>query len=230
VKSALLYLLPALYLTACTSQPDKAAEKAADAPTPAPTVTPGTPAAAPATGATATDTTALLNALIQDRFPKLQVVDFKAGDINADGRADLIVVADQPCGQSDQVTDDSRCRTVLLVVAETGAKLRIAATNTHLVECSDCGGVSVGDPHQQIVIKGNYFSFESLYGSCDKTAGFVTFRYDQARRDWLLHRLGRVDYSCQDTTATGEMATRETQQTAKDFGVVRFAKYALSPI
>ncbi|OON68837.1 hypothetical protein B0919_11710 [Hymenobacter sp. CRA2] len=152
----------------------------------------------------------------------MKVAEFKAGDINADGRPDLIVLAEQPCATDEGVGGDSRCRTVLLVVNDGFPKLRIAATNDAVVECSDCGGAGVGDPFSGIVIKGNYFSIESLYGACDKTHFVVTFHYNRARRDWLLHRFGRVDYSCQDTTGN---EVEEGLEAEKDYGKVPFADF-----
>ncbi|UYZ65016.1 hypothetical protein [Hymenobacter weizhouensis] len=211
------------WFTACSTQPEQATKAAAAAmpsaaSAPATRVTPEMPA-------TITDTTAVLNALIQQRFPKLTVGDFEAGDLNTDGKPDLIVVAERPCDAESGI-EGAQCRTVLLVVNE-GGSLRIAATNDNLVDCSECGGAGVGDPHQAIVMKGNYFTFESLYGACDKTAGFITFRYDRARRNWFLHRLSRLEYSCNDTTSNPGL---ETQQTVKNFGVVSFADYALQGI
>ena len=134
----------------------------------------------------------------------------------------MIVLVQQPC---DSVSDmsDSNCRKALLVLNEGFPHLRIAAVNDNVVDCTDCGGGGVGDPHQGIVIKGNYFSFESLYGDCDKTHFVVTFHYNQARRNWYLHRFGRVDYSCQDTTSA---RVKETRQDVKDYGKVSFADFA----
>jgi hypothetical protein len=169
------------------------------------------------------DTTNQLNALIQVQYPQLKVTDFKSGDINADGRRDVIVVAEQPCPPDDQVSSDSQCRTTLLVLNEGWPKLHIAATNQSVVGCSDCGGGGVGDPFNGIVIKGNYFSIESLYGACDKTHFVVTFHYDRARKNWFLHRFGRVDYSCRKPNGA---PVREARVDVKDYGVVTFARFA----
>lgn len=193
-------------------------EQAADNPTalrtaPKPTAVPAAPAA--------TDTTALLRKLLQSGYPKLKVVRYKAGDLNADGRPDLIVVAEKPCG-SDSGMPDSECRTTLLVLNEGWPKLRVAATNDEVVGCSACGGAGVGDPLQSIVIKGSYFSIESLYGDCTKTHFVVTFHYDKTRRDWLLHRFGRVDYACRDV---GGSTAKEVRIEGEQYGKVSFAKF-----
>lgn len=204
MKSALFLLLPALGLAALAKTPAPVVASAA--------------AAAPA----AADTTALLTAAIRPLYPKLKVHSFKAGDLNADGRADLIVVAEKPCDATSGMPA-SQCRTTLLVLNEGWPKLRVAAANMEVVGCSECGGAGVGDPLQGIVIKGNYFSIESLYGACTKTHFVVTFRYDKTRRDWLLHRFGRVDYACRDIAGS---TAKEVRIEGEQYGKVSFAKFS----
>lgn len=137
-----------------------------------------------ATVSTTLDTTTVLSALTKREYPEYEVEDFKAGDLNADGRADLLVVLRgiQPCNTLDEPT---YCRKALLVLNEGFSHLRVAATNDDVVDCTKCGGAGVGDPYRGIVIKGTYFSFESLYGACDKTYYVTTFHYDRARRNWI---------------------------------------------
>lgn len=151
----------------------------------------------------------------------LEAEAFKVGDLNADGRPDYLVLArgKKPCAEA---TAESYCRQVLLVLNQGAAGLRVAATNASLVACSDCGGAGIGDPFQQFVIKGTFFSIETAFGACDKEYITTTFRYNRARRDWLLHRLDTTSASCQDTT--GEAGTEE-HKTVRDFGTVTFAKY-----
>lgn len=81
----------------------------------------------------------------------------------------------------------------------------------------------MGDPLQSIVIKGNYFSIESLYGDCSKTHFVVTFHYDKTRRDWLLHRFGRVDYACRDV---GGSTAKEVRIEGEQYGKVSFQKFS----
>lgn len=202
MKSALLLLLPTAALFAPAEAPKKA--------TPAAVVAPA-----------AADTTALLSKLFQPEYPKLKVLRYKAGDLNADGRPDLVVVAEKPCGPKSGMPT-AQCRTTLLVLNEGWPKLRVAAANPEVVGCSECGGAGVGDPLQSIVIKGSYFSIESLYGDCTKTHFVVTFRYDKARRDWLLHRFGRVDYACRDV---GGSTAKEVRIEGEQYGKVSFAKF-----
>lgn len=205
---ALLLPLAAL-LAAGTARPDKSAEK------------PAAPKSAAAPTTLAADTTALLHKLLQPDYPKLKVLRYKAGDLNADGRPDLIVVAEKPCGPKSGMPD-SQCRTTLLVLNEGWPKLRVAATNNDVVGCSECGGAGVGDPLQSIVIKNSYFSIESLYGACSKTHFVVTFHYDKTRRDWLLHRFGRVDYSCRDIAGS---TAKEVRIEGEQYGKVSFQKF-----
>ncbi|MET4104933.1 hypothetical protein [Hymenobacter sp. UYP22] len=213
-----IVLAPLLMLGACSSHPEHPATVVpASATTALHAVAPST--AAPATTATP-DTAAVLAALVKQQYPSYAVEEFSAGDLNADGSLDLLVVLRglQPC---TTLSEPTYCRKTLLVLNEGFPRMRVAASNDNVVACSNCGGAGVGDPHRGIIIKGNYFSFESLYGACDKTYFTVTFHYSRTRRNWFLHRRSSLDYSCQDTTNTVD----ENQESTRDFGVVSFSDF-----
>lgn len=158
------------------------------------------------------DTIKQLDALIQVRYPQLRVFDFKSGDINADGRRDMIVVAEVPCDSMMQYRD----RTALLLLNTGAARLRIAAVNKGgLVNSMPCAEESY-EGYTHVEIQARTFTF---HGHQPHTGYDVVFRYDKARRDWFLYRRIRTDYPLH---ADEPYVQRETP---RNFGRVRFADY-----
>jgi predicted small lipoprotein YifL len=215
VKPVLL-LLPVLSLLGCGA--DRPAEQPAaenvappvsagpDTAVVAPESTPPAPVVSAAEQARQ-DTTNRLNALIQDHYPHLQVFGFKAGDLNADGRRDMVVEAETACDSSHTY----RSRAVLLLLNTGSGRLRIAAVNER--------GLVGYNSYSGFQFVGRHLQFNSYDGSCQRTYYHVVFRYDRARRDWFLHRRRRIDRDCRN----GE--TEENEETPRHFGRVRFADY-----
>lgn len=222
----LLLASSAVLLTACgpqaanTEQPPAAPQAARPAAARSVAVRPAAALSPAQAEAAHADTLRRLDAVLVRTNDSVQTETFMLGDLNADGRPDYLVLARgrEPCAEA---TEESYCRTVYLVLNE-ATGLRVAAANSNLVACSDCGGAGIGDPFQAFAIKGTFFSVETAFGSCDKAYINTTFRYNRARRDWLLHRLDTTTASCQDTT--GENGSEE-HKTVRDFGTVTFAKY-----
>lgn len=147
---------------------------------------------------------------------------FRRGDLDGDGRLDYLVLArgKRPC---DDVGDSSSyCRTVVIVLNNKALGLRVAASNSGLVQCSNCGSFAVGDPFQGFTIKGRDFSIEELGGNCEKIATTNTFRYHPDRKDWLLNARDTFVYSCKDTAADGGPKTSMKHEGPRKFGVIKF--------
>lgn len=143
------------------------------------------------------------------------------GDLNGDKYPDKVIVYERPCTETDSLgIENANCRRVAIYL---GGKSGFAIHdfNDNIVECSACGGGGVGDPFQGIKIKNGYFSIESLYGDCDKTFVVITFKYESKKKEFYLHKTGRVDYNCQDEP----VKPVEHTETIKDFGIVQFGDY-----
>ncbi len=161
----------------------------------------------------------------QDLAPFLlknhMILDFKNGDLNNDNLTDVILIQKaKDEEQTSSVTEHPTPRPVMLLLRQKDGSLKLAARNDKLVYCVDCGGV-FGDPYEGISIKGNYFSIEHYGGSAWRWSKIITFRYDKATKNWLLHKDGGVSYH----SAEPETTTTTKVQTVKDFGIVKFTDY-----
>jgi hypothetical protein len=149
-----------------------------------------------------------------------ELFDYTIGDINNDKKEDIIVIG-------NSLTNKEKNRKIYLFVNQKGNKYKIMATNSNIVECSECGGGGVGDPFRQTIIKKNYFSFELLYGACQKTSITVTFKYDTKKKWWFLHKSVNEDYNnCANNKNTeGEIKITETQNYKSEYGKLKFENY-----
>ncbi|GAB3838958.1 hypothetical protein GCM10028821_41380 [Hymenobacter jeollabukensis] len=161
------------------------------------------------------DTTNQLNAVIQVRYPQFRVLDFVSGDINADGRRDIVVVVETRCIPLPGFdTTTYRRRMALLLLRDGAARLRIGAVNEHgLVNNVRCYHDTY-EGYEYVNIQARTFTF---HGSQPHTGYEAVFRYDKKRRDWFLYRRIRTDYVID--------AYHEQRETPRNFGRVRFADY-----
>jgi excinuclease UvrABC ATPase subunit len=148
------------------------------------------------------------------------------GDLNGDSEIDKIELVEKKCGEDDENADfeDAFCRTVVIYLVKNG-KFEQFASNSEIVECSQCGGAGVGDPFRDIVIKNGYFTIEQLFGACTKTYIYTTFKYDKASNDFFLHKVGNESYDCHPNK-NNEIVTTTTEKSKKDFGKITFSEYS----
>lgn len=169
----------------------------------------------------ATDTSALLSQALWPDLRGYKLESFTKGDINQDRRPDFIAVFRTLAPTDTLGGEASYSRRVALILNKGWPEVALAAYNDSVLDCTECGGGGVGDPYQRTVIKGGYFSFESLYGACQKTYVVTTFRYSATEHNWLLHKIGQDDDDCNDT----EAPVRHQEQTVRNFGKVAFEDY-----
>ncbi len=170
--------------------------------------------------ATAQDIKAALQSFIFDGH---EILDYAEGDINADGRKDVVLIlkARDEAERSD-VIEHPTPRPLFLLTREADNSLRLAAYNDQTVLCYDCGGM-FGDPYHGITIKGNYFSIEHYGGSAWRWTRIVTFKYNPQQNAWFLHKDGGEHFHSADPNET----MTEKVRTVKDFGVVRFWDFSV---
>jgi len=153
------------------------------------------------------------------------IMYWKTGDINNDRIDDFIVVLESKQGIIEVEGYDDTYTERLVILLETIGEypnFKLRGLNDAIIGCSNCGGAGVGDPFQGVVIKGNYFSIEQLYGACTKSFEVRTYKYDISRDNWFLHKLGSDTYSCNSELVNGEIPVEHTEETKKDFGEVAF--------
>ena len=170
------------------------------------------------------DTITVLKEFITKHFPNYSFFDYQNGNLNNEGGVDIVLVIQRKCGEDQSMSEEPYCRKVVLLANTGFPKFEILSTNDKLIECSDCGGAGVGDPYQGTTINTGYLSFESLYGSCDKTFEVITFKYNSDKKDWFLYKIGTDDYNCHDIVDS-EVKVYHKTKTSKDFGVVKFSDY-----
>lgn len=172
------------------------------------------------------DTIDILVDLIKVNFPSYVLFEHQYGDINGDGNIDAVIVVEKECGEEDNfASNESKCRKVILLLNKGFPKFEASSENDKLIGCSDCGGGGIGDPFRGITIKNGYISFESVFGSCDKTFQVITFKYNPAKSDWYLYKMRTEDYSCKNEE-NEEVKVVSKTKTTDDFGIITFSEYS----
>lgn len=208
-----------LALAACggPKNEDNAAAGRATPPQPAAAVTPaatapqasGAPTTAPSTTAAAPSVEAFVPA-------GMQPVDTVRGDLTGTGRADALLVVSPPTG--DAKLGEGAPRTVILLTQDAAGVLHKSAENTRIVPCARCGGMA-GDPYAYSRIEPGRFTISISGGSRERWADDFGFRYDAARKTWLLDKVVRE----LTDTQTGQNRTLEVS--SKELGEVTFAAF-----
>ena len=172
------------------------------------------------------DTLNILSKFLSKSIKNYSIIDWRKGDINNDKIDDFIVVlqSDIPDNEITGIDNTYKRTVVLLVTLKSFPNFKIAAINHNVVECSTCGGAGVGDPYQGgISIEDNYFSIGQLFGACDKTKIFYTFKFEN--NNWFLYEMRLENQSCQlDEEGFLKEPTYETY-TQKDLGLIKFEDY-----
>jgi len=164
------------------------------------------------------DTLSVLTYFLGREFENYHIHDWTAGDINKDGKDDFVVVMESDFTTSDEYTHD---RKAVLLKTIDYPKMKISATNNEIVDCSMCSGAGNRDPHRKVVIKNNYFSFESHYGGKYSDYFVITFKYEATKKNWLLHKIGVASH----VHSEEEDGENFRQRTKKDFGEITFESY-----
>jgi len=147
-----------------------------------------------------------------------EILDYQFGDLNADGESDVVLILKQI--KEDEDSMEELKRPVVILAKDDNGNLKKVAQNDNIVLCKICGGV-FGDPYMGIAIKNNYFSIEHYGGSSERWTLIITFKYDEEKKNWFLHKEGQEFSSSVDPN----FETKESIRTTKDFGIVAFEKY-----
>jgi len=163
---------------------------------------------------------ATIKIFLAKKFPNYKLLEYKNTKIN---QTKVVVLESKKKGEPYSELDDGFGRKVVLVENDADG-FKIIAQNNQILGCSTCGGAGVGDPYRGITVKGKYLSFEELYGGCVKDFQVTTFKYNEKKKRWYLHKLGVESTYCNEEE-NGEPKMKRSIKTVKSFGVVEFSEF-----
>lgn len=103
------------------------------------------------------------------------------GDLNGDGRPDLVVVAAHDEEQSEpNETTWQEPRLLVLALRDAGGELRRSAVSTGAVMCRGCGG-AFGDPFADVSVERGAVVVDHYGGSRERWSFVDRFRYEGGR-------------------------------------------------
>ena len=149
-------------------------------------------------------------------------IALETGDLNADGRKDLILVLSEIVPEGPGAYEEGEGeRSVLILVRDGGGALTLAGRNDLVALCKNCGG-AFGDPFEGVVIKGTQFTVMNYGGSADRWSYSYTFAYSRRDRNWQIVRVEESNFNSLDPKRT--MKTR-IYTPPKNFGLITFADF-----
>jgi hypothetical protein len=148
-------------------------------------------------------------------------IALESGDLNADGRKDLVLVTGEPIAEDAKWEEGAGERSVLILVREPGGSLKLAARNDNVVLCRNCGGV-FGDPFAGVDVRGTRFTINNYGGSNDRWSYSYTFAYSPRDRTWQLVRVVDESFHALDPKNT---TRRRTYTPPRSFGLINFADF-----
>ncbi|WP_345331388.1 hypothetical protein [Mucilaginibacter defluvii] len=149
-----------------------------------------------------------------------KVLDITKGDLNRDAYPDAIMVLYKKGEEkTSDVIDHPEKRPLLILFGQADKTYKVANRSDNAVYCVDCGG-QMGDPFTGITVKNGYFSVEHYGGSGQRWTRIITFKYNPAAKNWLLHKDGHEYF---DATEPDKPVSKI--ETVKNFGKVPFEKF-----
>jgi hypothetical protein len=153
-------------------------------------------------------------------LPGYSVMDTASGDLNRDGKGDLLLVLKNDQEEASMDTT----RPLLILFGEGKGSYKLFARNDSVVMCRGCGGV-FGDPYQGLTVKSNFFSVEHYGGSNWRWSRIITFRYDVKTGQLLLHRDAGESFHVENPNKSKPYA-----YTKEDYGKLPFSNYSYDKI
>ena len=148
------------------------------------------------------------------------ILDSASGDMNKDGRRDLLVILKN----NHEENNGDIVRPLLVLMGGEKKLYELAARNDSVVLCKGCGGV-FGDPYAGMTVKNNFFSIEHYGGSNWRWTRIITFRYDVKTGKIYLHKDAGESFHVDDPDKT-----RPYAYSREDYGKLLFSKYSYDKI
>ncbi len=151
-----------------------------------------------------------------------EMIDTLSGDLNADGRMDLLMII-KVFGEDTIENSIDLKRPLLIFIRQRDGTLKLTARNDEVVLCLQCGG-SFGDPYRNMVITDSSFSVEHYGGSSYRWSDEIIFKYNEKKKSWFLLSWGGEGNQINEPDKESNIWLKTT----KNFGVVEFAKFKRS--
>ncbi len=151
-----------------------------------------------------------------------EVLDFLETDLNADKKADAILIL--KVIEEDTITTEDPKRPFLLLIRQPGEQLALRSRNDNLVMCYHCGGV-FGDPYEGLTAIKDGFTISFYGGSSWRWGQEYSFVYDSKRAGIFLSKEKQVSYHSTDP----ELNIKETVIDASELGDVRLEDFNVEP-
>ena len=148
-------------------------------------------------------------------------IALETGDINGDGRKDLILVISEIVPDDAPYEEGDGERSVIILVRESDNSLTPAARNNLVAMCKRCGG-AFGDPFEGVVIQGKKFTVMNYGGSADRWSYSYTFSYSRRDRNWQLVRVEESHFHTLDPERTQKL---RVYTPPKHFGLITFGEF-----
>lgn len=116
-----------------------------------------------------------------------ELLDYETGDLNGDGRSDVVLVLKHVNEDSMDMDEPDNARPLMLLTRQANNKLTLAARNDELVMCKQCGGI-FGDPYEGLTVGKNMLTINFYGGSAWRWSVEYQFKYDAAAKNWMLEK------------------------------------------
>ena len=145
-------------------------------------------------------------------------IALERADLDRDGRADFLLVLERLDPAPNP--DDGRLRSMRVLVAGEGGRLREAARSDRVVACTRCGGI-MGDPFAGIHAAAGTFTVKHYGGSAWRWGADFTFGYSRRDRSWQLVRVNTVSFHASDPEST----TKRVYMPPRHFGKIDLREF-----
>ncbi|MEN1960539.1 hypothetical protein WCE41_09445 [Luteimonas sp. MJ246] len=142
-----------------------------------------------------------------------EVLAVSQGDINADGRPDVVVALDSNADAAGARLP----RSMLLFVRDAEGQLQLAARNDRIVPCAECGG-SLGEPSIHLVSGPGSFMVRTEGGAGWLWSNEYSFEHS-GNNTWQLVSVSRM------SSHRVSHETSSSNRTADDFGQMDFVDF-----
>lgn len=131
-------------------------------------------------------------------LPGYSMLDYVAGDLNADSKPDGILILKQ---NNEDTSYGELNRTFIILIRQANGKLRETIRNDSAILCFRCGGV-FGDPYEGIEIAKKGFGISFYGGSSWRWGLKYSFTYNPEKSNWYLAHQHEASYNSTDIENT----------------------------